>query len=68
MTLVIPLSIRRLKPILHKLSPQPRGTKRKAIKLTLLLGQIFTWLAALTVQAKLQFSQDYYQIFILRML
>ena len=67
MTLVIPLSIRRLKPILHKLSSQPRGTKRQAIKLMLLLCQIFTWSAALTVQAKLQFSRDYYQIFILRM-
>ncbi len=66
MTLVIPLSIGRLKPILHKLSSQPRGTKRQAIKLILLLCQIFTWLAALTVQAKLQFSRDYYPIFILR--
>ena len=66
MTLVIPLSIRRLKPILHKLSSQPRGTKRKAIKLILLLCQIFTWLAGLTVQAKLQFSRDYYPIFLLR--
>jgi|GEM_PF-2836201 len=66
MILVIPLSIRRLKPILHKLSSQPRGTKRQAIKLILLLCQIFTWLAALTVQAKLQFSRDYYPIFLLR--
>src|SRR6476661_3287326 len=66
MTLVIPLSIRRLKPILHKHSSQPRGTKRQAIKLILLLGKTFTSLAALTVQAKLQFSRDSYQIFILR--
>src|SRR4028119_706982 len=66
MTLVIPLSIGRWKPILHKLSSQPRGTKRQAIKLILLLCQIFTWLATLTVQAKLQFSRDYYPIFLLR--
>jgi len=63
--IVIPLNIPRLKPILQKLSSQPRGTKRQAIKFILLLGQIFTLLAALTVQAKLQFSRDFYPIFLL---